>query len=136
MIADGIFISKLSYLISVWGGCEGYLARSFQIIQNKVARLVTKKSWYTPVKILLAECGWLQATSAQSSVQTTRQALQGVIKPSPGRSVARQELTAQSFRIRAVHEYNLLPVEIREVTSPDIFKKSAKKWIMENIPID
>ena len=30
MIADGIFISKLSYLISVWGGCEGYLARSEQ----------------------------------------------------------------------------------------------------------
>ena len=59
MIADCIFINKLSYLISVWGGCEGYLARSLQIIQNKVARLVTNKPWSTPVKNLLAECGWL-----------------------------------------------------------------------------
>ena len=59
MIADGLFISKLSYLISVWGGCEGYLARSLQVIQNRVARVVTKKPWSTPVKLLLSECGWL-----------------------------------------------------------------------------
>ena len=149
-------------MISVWGGCEGYLARSLQIIQNKVARLVTKKSWYTPVKILLAECGWLSVrqlamyhtvlivykvlkTGTPSYINSmfstdfrgmTRQALQGVIKPSPMRSVARQELSAKSFRFRAVHEYNLLPVQIKEVTSTDLFKKSAKKWIMENIPID
>ena len=66
----------------------------------------------------------------------TRQALQGVIKPSPGRNVARHELTAKSFRFRAVHDYNLLPAHIRDANSPDLFKKSAKKWIMENIPID
>ena len=32
MIADGLFMSKLSYLISVWGGCEGYLVRILQVI--------------------------------------------------------------------------------------------------------
>jgi hypothetical protein len=162
MIADGIFISKLSYLISVWGGCEGYLARSLQIIQNKVARLVTKKPWSTPVKNLLAECGWLSVrqlamyhtvlivfkvlkTGTPSYINSmfstdyrrmTRQALQGEIKPSPMRSVARQELANKSFRFRAVHDYNLLPVQIKEAASPNLFKKSAKKWIMENIPID
>ena len=59
MIANGVFMSKLSYLISVWGGCEGYLVRSLQVIQNKVARVVTKKPWSTPTSILLSQCGWL-----------------------------------------------------------------------------
>ena len=66
----------------------------------------------------------------------TRQALHGVIKPSPMRSVLRQELANKSFRFRAVHDYNFLPVQIKEATSPNPFKKSAKKWSMENIPID
>ena len=42
MLADGIFMSKLIYLISLWGGCEKYLIRSLQIIRNKAARVVTK----------------------------------------------------------------------------------------------
>ena len=40
-------------------------------------------------------------------------------------------LSAKSFRFRAVHDYNLFPVQIKEVTSSDLFKKSANKWIME-----
>ena len=42
MLADGIFMSKLIYLIPLWGGCEKYLIRSLQVIQNKAARVVTK----------------------------------------------------------------------------------------------
>ena len=162
MIANGVFMSKLSYLISVWGGCEGYLLRSLQVIQNKVARVVTRLPWATPTSVLLSECSWLSVrqlamyhtvlivykvlkTGTPSYISSmfstdyrrmTRQALQGVIKPSPGRNVARHELTAKSFRFRAVHDYNLLPAHIRDANSPDLFKKSAKKWIMENIPID
>ena len=160
MIADGLFISKLSYLIPVWGGCEGYLARSLQVIQNRVARVVTKKPWSTPVKLLLSECGWLSVrqlamyhtvvlvfkvleTGTPSYIRAmfsteyrrmTRQALQGMIKPS--RSVAKQELVSNSFRFRAVHDYNLLPVNIKEATNLLTFKKLAKQWIMETISVD
>ena len=42
MLADGIFMSKLIYLISLFFGCEKYLIRSLQIIQSKAARVVTK----------------------------------------------------------------------------------------------
>ena len=59
MLADGIFISKLSYLISLWGGCEKYLIKSLQIVQNKAARVVTKLAWHTPTHALLSQCGWL-----------------------------------------------------------------------------
>ena len=59
MIADGIFMSKLSYLISLLGGCGAVLKKSLQIIQNKVARVVTRLEWSTPAKELLLQCGWL-----------------------------------------------------------------------------
>ena len=59
MIANGIFMSKLIYLMPVWAGCEDYLCRALQVIQNKVARSVTKRNIFTPTKTLIKECGWL-----------------------------------------------------------------------------
>ena len=59
MAANTVFISVLSYLIPLWGGCEGYLTKALQVIQNKAARCVTKQSWFTPTSQLLSQCGWL-----------------------------------------------------------------------------
>ena len=59
MIAEGIFSSKLIYLMPLWGGCELYLISSLQTIQNKAARAVTKLGWYTTTEELLKQCGWL-----------------------------------------------------------------------------
>ena len=36
MIAEGVFMSKLSYLIALWGGCGTGLKKSLQIIQSPV----------------------------------------------------------------------------------------------------
>ena len=38
MIADGIFMSKLVYLIPCWGGSSKGLIKSLQTLQNKAAR--------------------------------------------------------------------------------------------------
>ena len=59
MLANGVFMSKLIYLMPVWAGCEEYLVNALQIIQNKVARSVTKKDILTPTQVLMKECGWL-----------------------------------------------------------------------------
>ena len=56
MVANGIFVSKLCYLIQPWGGTEGYLLSSLQVLQNRVARDVTGKSWFTPSRQLVEEC--------------------------------------------------------------------------------
>ena len=50
---------NISYLLPVWGGCEGYLLKSLQVLQNRAARQVTKLSWYTPIRRLLKHCNWL-----------------------------------------------------------------------------
>ena len=59
IIANGIFMSKLIYLMPVWMGCDDYLVNALQVCQNRVARLVTKLDRYTPTKVLLRQCGWL-----------------------------------------------------------------------------
>jgi hypothetical protein len=59
MIADGVVISRLIYLIQLWGGCQGYLLGLLQTLQNRAARLVCKMGRYTHVKTLLDNCGWM-----------------------------------------------------------------------------
>ena len=59
MIANGIFISKLIYLIHLWVGVCGYLIKMLQVVQNQAARYVTRSSWFTPSKVLLKQCNWL-----------------------------------------------------------------------------
>ena len=158
LIADGILMSKLCYLIALWGGCSSYLLKTLQVIQNKAARVVTKLDWSTPTEELLKQCGWLsvhqlavyhsvlvvykvlQSKSPEyltSMFNTkyqyrTRQADSGVIKHM---SCPRLTLTSNSFRYQASGHYNGLPGHIRNSRSLPQFKTQVKKWIVENIPI-
>ena len=59
MIGTRIFLSKLIYLMPLWSGCEEYLVRALQIIQNKAAKAVAKPTYATPTKTILRSCGWL-----------------------------------------------------------------------------
>ena len=59
MVANSCFMSIIIYMVSVWGGTEGYIIKAVQVMQNKAARCVTKQSWFTPTKILLLQCNWL-----------------------------------------------------------------------------
>ena len=42
-----------------WLGCDEYLVDALQVCQNKAARMVTKLDRFTPIKVLLTQCGWL-----------------------------------------------------------------------------
>jgi hypothetical protein len=59
MVANGIYMSKLIYLMPVWMGCEDYLVNALQVNLNKVARLVTKLDIFTPTTVLMQQCGWM-----------------------------------------------------------------------------
>ena len=64
-IANGIFMSKILYLLPLYGGCPEYLLSALQSKQNESMRLVTGKRWvipgkqYVSTRDLLNECGWL-----------------------------------------------------------------------------
>ena len=59
MIGNGIWLSKLIYMISVWGGTEGYLLTALQKLQNKVARIICRRGQRYPARKALKNIGWL-----------------------------------------------------------------------------
>ena len=59
MLANGIFISKITYLITVWSSCTKDLMQTLQNFQNNAARLVTKNDWSIENKQNLRQIGWL-----------------------------------------------------------------------------
>ena len=56
-VANGIFMSKLCYLVQLWNGAENYLLKGLQVTQNRAARVVSRMSWFTPTRVLLNKCG-------------------------------------------------------------------------------
>ena len=160
-VANGIFMSKLCYLIQLWGGAAGYLLQALQVIQNRAARAVTRLSWFTPTRTLLKRCGWLsvkqlvfyhRVLTTYKIIKTqapmylhqkmitshpyqTRQATDGAIRFGE-QFDARRELTRGSFCYSGTMEYNTIPVEIRAANTAQTFKYKLKKWVVGNIPID
>ena len=59
MIAEGLVLSKISYLIQVWGGTNASLIKSLQVSLNRAARIVTRLSWFTPTGVLMRKCNWM-----------------------------------------------------------------------------
>ena len=159
IIAEGIFMSKLSYVIALWGGCEVGLKKALQVLQNKVAQVVTGKDWTTSKKVLLQQCGWLSVNQLifYHSVllvfkvrqnksprylfmmhnnwtypYTTRQAANDLIRVGVR---PRLEVVRESFRWRAASSFNQLPADIRTCSKVESFKRKVKTWIMNNISL-
>ena len=160
-VANGVVISKLCYLIQLWGGAEAYLLKSLQVLQNRAARAVTGCSCFTSTKTLLQKCNWLSVQQlifyqsvilAHKIVTTgspyylaqkmstshpyrTRQGSTGSIRFGENFSY-KSTLAQNSFCYQATIKYNGIPAEIRASTSLPQFKSKLKKWVSNNIPID
>ena len=160
MVANGIFSSKLCYLIQLWGGCQDYLMRALQVVQTRAARTVCQQPWFTPTRTLLTRCKWLsvrQLVFYQTAIMAhkvkktglpaylarkmrgdfpyrTRQATTGAIRFSE-EFFSRKALNHNSFRYRATVGYNRIPGEIREARSLQAFKTKLKSWVKTNIPM-
>ena len=153
-------MSVLSYLIPLWGGCEGYLVKVLQVLQNRAARQVTKHSWFTPTRRLLKECNWLsirQLVHYRIVLMVYRSIKSGTplylhqhLSTDPDHhyptrlassgSVYLQGrhggLVQKSFLVRAAQDYNNIPASIRSCSSFASFKVQLKKWIKTNVPLD
>ena len=156
MIANGIFMSKLIYLIELWGGSSKYLMKALQKAQNRAARFVTKLDWNTTTGELLRQCGWLsvQQLAVYHSVvmvykvilnkspkhlysmfsstysYKTRQAHNEML-----RHTRKPHLDITKHRWRAAMHYNQLPLGVKSAASVEQFKKKAKSWIRLNISL-
>ena len=161
MVANGIVMSKVCYLIQLWGGCEGYLLNSLQVQVNKAARLVTRLPQYTSTRRLMQRCGWLTVkqlvkyhtilmvhktilTSKPMYIKNrlckefsykTRSDSSGCIRLDQSYR-CKTDLPKNSFRSRGAHEYNSIPVDLKRTQTMLSFKTKLKKWIQLNVPPD
>ena len=161
MVANGIYMSKLVYLIAVWGGAKKYLLRSLQVQQLAVARVVCgfSSNWWSRQQIL-NKVGWLSVNQlviyntvlqAHKTISTgkpaplfksistehpypTRRASHGCIWFGDNFQVA-SRLSKESFRYRAAQWFNAVPVEVRTGTLATV-KKKLKSWVKQNVPFE
>ena len=162
IIANGVFMSKLIYMIPVWSGCDEHWLDSMQVAQNAAARLVTKCGKRTDVRDLLRQVGWLSVRQLgvyHSVIQihntlqyqypeylyrkltndgdypyNTRQSKSSTIRRGPSFK-SKLTLSQKSWRWRASQMYEKLPIALRRESKPDIFKRELKKWVSANIPL-
>ena len=155
MVANSCFMSVITYMISVWGGTESYIIKAVQIMQNKAARCVTKKCWFTPTRTLLLHCNWLsikqlvfyhtvlQVWKVQTSklpgyinskiqLAITRSAAKGTLRV----PVVEKSVSAKSFMVRSAVMWNTIPPSIRDIKKFETFKSKLKHWTRANIEIE
>ena len=158
MMANGIIISPLIYLIQLWGGTSEYLLSFLQVIQNRAARTVTRLGWYTPVRTLMDQCGWLsvrQLVEYHSLVLLYKIVTEG--KPvylagkltqdfsydtrfAAGHGIRqdqkiKHDVMLNSFIPRTTRTWILLPISVRMSANDKIFKQRLKPWIKTRFPV-
>ena len=157
MVANGVLMSRIIYAIQLWGGTSNYLLDMLQVLQNRAARLVTRRNIYTSEHQLLLECGWLnvrQMVAFHDAVQIfkilkeekpvalyrrisktfsyrTRAASTGALVDNHR---TRGEISKESFLVRATKLWNKLPASVRQSENVKQFKAGLKKSFL-NITI-
>ena len=160
MVANGVFMSKLVYQISLWGGCAEYLLDSLQVVQNKAARFVARKGRYTHIKELLTNCGWLSVRQLvffhsvmllHKVVRSgypeyiynrinidypyhTRLAASKAMRLTAVNQV-RLQVASRSFIPRACKSYNRIPADLRQSQSIRQFRSQLKIWVRDNVNV-
>ena len=161
-IANGIFNSKVIFLISVWGGTENYLLNSLQIVINKAMRVVCNVGKSVRVEELQRRTNWLSVRQAAIyhslmaarrilSTQQPRylyEKLSGALQFERERqhdygtrygavqAAPRLALISASWRYRVVELYRNLPADIMDLpvggSGDRLYKTTLRKWVVSN----
>ena len=148
-VSEGLFNSVLGYCLPLFGGCNLGHLRDLQILQNKVAQIVTHSPRHANRNSMFDHLDWLTVNQlvryftllsvfririshepeylAECLNNTNRNGK--IIIPN-----TRLTLYKNSFRIRGSCNWNMLPECIRRVTKISSFKRLVKVWIKENVP--
>ena len=157
MLANRIYLSKMVYLIQLWGGTSKMLLNALQVSQNKMMKVITRSSWFTPARVLLKQCGWLsvrQLVSYHTALSVHKIVTTGKPEYHYGkmcisshdhntRSIVnfseqfkgKASLTLNSFCYRGTRLYQRLPIEVTQVNNISTFKRKLKVWIKMNIDV-
>ena len=144
LLANGLFLSRLLYLLPMWGGLPSKDIKCIQSLMNKCARTVLGKSRRTRTRALMLGCGWLyfrelikfhslvlmfKIIKSKTPVNLWNRlnvSADGKINISPGRL----KISRNSFVWRTASDWNSLSDELTDITKVSIFKKKLRKHIV------
>ena len=144
-LMNAFVLSRLSYMICIWGNSSKSQVMKVQVVLNTAARLVTGWTKTTRQQDLLDGCGWLsvdELTEYHTLCQVWRIIKWGA--PSLMRSKLEQiednrlrtkqprlKMTVDTFRCKGVTKWNKLPSHLREIQTLSGFKKQLKLWLKQ-----
>ena len=150
LLAEGLVISKLYYIMSQWGGTTNNNIMKAQRLQNKVARWITGSGKRTRISTLMEQVGWftiLEQVKIHSltqiwkiinlarpellreNIELTEDNLISTNKP-------RLQLTKLGFLWRTSKYWNNLPLDLRMTKTLPGFKRKLKNWTKERREIE
>ena len=144
-LANGLLLSRLCYLISIWGGTQNKYLKLAQVVLNNIARWVLNRGKRAKTMNLMKEINWLtikEMTTYYSLIAMWKtiwlkapEYLQKKITIKEDYLIEKQhprlKNTLQSFRFRTIPEWNSLPLTTRQLQSLPRFKHQVKSWIKE-----
>ena len=142
---DGLVLSKIRYMLPIWGGAAEKHMRMVQTLLNDAAHYVTWKTTRRDSSVdLMQECGWM--TAAEMANYYSLLLLWRVIRLNAQQSLAtkiiidddcfvttaipRLQHTTTAFRWRSTTLWNSIPDDLRHNMSLKSFKRNTKKWIL------
>ena len=144
-ITNALIISKMSYLITLWGNSNPTLIKKVQVTQNLAARFISGLKRTTRRDDLMRSCNWLrmdELTNYYSAVQIwktlrhykplhLRDKLQEEDDSRISTDNPRLRMTETAFRCKSVVLWNKLPSHLRTEVSIRKFKAGVKSWLLE-----
>ena len=147
-VSEGIFNSVLCYCLPLFGGCKVSDMNDLQVLQNRVAKIVTHSPPRTNRNKMFDQLNWLTVNQLikyhtllavfrfrmtgepeyfASSFCVTNRNNKIIVKNS------NLTLLRNSFRYRGSLDWNLLPAHVRNMSRIGQFKKELKSWIKSNV---
>ena len=145
-LARGYILSRISYLVSVWGGGTENLIGKVQVIQNAAARWITNSPRRTRISTLLDKTGWLSVKEMNklSNVtiiwktinnRTPSNIADKLVWDRATKNIHIQEPRLQfskmNFVYKASHDWNSLPDIMKNNGNIGNFKRQVKVWIKD-----
>ena len=142
-LANGLILSRLNYLMPLWGGAAPCYISKAQIVLNAAARWATGLSRRSRVSELMEATGWLtirEQIRAATAIQTWKLVHFGTPARLQERMMIQEDLSIvvdtprlqfsrNCYRFRAAREWNDLPQYLKDLTLISGFKKQLKRYI-------
>ena len=149
IVSEGLFNSVLSYCLPLFGACDVREIHDIQVLQNKVAQLVTHSPPRAVRNPMFDKLGWLTVNQlvryhtllAVFRIKRSGEPeyfSEGLCNENINGKIIVQNtkltLAKKSFKVRGSCQWNALPPDIRNLEEIGAFKKEIKVWIKNNVP--